>query len=176
MPKMSNPPHPTSWPPPPTRYEPDANPLSHLVRDVKSDVAGLVHFTEAAADRIATVLKQVRMLEPTSANEGNSHESDLSLTIRDHPFASFGFLESTHFDAAFRSETRTRTDVDPTPVSKPTLSPETAAAKSLTPTSTNVRHRLTYDQARSFLAVNELLNGIDAEAQQFKIVKVNLLI
>lgn len=89
---------PTSWPLPPTSPIPPTSPtqaVTSLQRQLKSlriDIAELTAQAEAAADRTARVLQSLRSRDQVgsgTSNEPSSQETELSLTLRDHPFARF---------------------------------------------------------------------------------------
>ncbi|SJX61797.1 uncharacterized protein SRS1_12781 [Sporisorium reilianum f. sp. reilianum] len=85
---------PTSWPLPPISPTQAVTSLQRQLKSLRSDIAELTAKAEAAADRTAQVLRNLRSQDEVGLNASNepaSQETQLSLTLRDHPFARFSY-------------------------------------------------------------------------------------
>ncbi len=117
--KMAESESPTSWPLPPTSTSPFL--LKQQLRTLRHDIAELTASTKTAADRIAVVLKRLRSQDERRMHtfaDVDSHGSDLSATMRDHPFARFSFHDTAHFESSPPIETPTESKGEPTLSSK----------------------------------------------------------
>lgn len=180
---------PTSPPLSPTSLSVNAAHLQRELKLLKDDIAKLTANTEAAADRIALVLKQARLRSQAASapTEPRSHESDLSITIRDQTFDAFyEHRGSTSLDLSLSGERRHQTSKPE--VQSPSFDGESvrsaaegvfAAHKSptlpfLSPSKT--AHDSLYEQSRTFLSVITFMKEERSRARQFEILEVSSLV
>ena len=170
---------PTSWPLSPTSTP--ANLLHRQLKTLRSDISELAVHTENAANRIAQVLKRLRSSDESDSRtsyEPVSHESDLSATMRDHPFERCSFQEVAAPDSPEFVGPRHSIAVRPTTVptlgNGPAHEKLTARFTGQIPLSVTIgaSQRSTYEQSRTFLAVTSSMRDECMRAKQCDIVEV----
>ncbi|KAJ1027350.1 hypothetical protein NDA18_003358 [Ustilago nuda] len=169
---------PTSWPQTPTSAI--ASHLRQELHGLKHDVAQLTEKTEAAADRIALVLKRLRSQDEmgrSTSDDAVSHKSDLSETIRIHPFAEFSFHDFALMDIAQDVEVRSDPEGEHCP--PPTLGENVAykrgsarVAKPILPSSpTLTQPGFSCESSSTFLSVTASLKNEIARTHQCEVVE-----
>ncbi|SPO23211.1 uncharacterized protein UTRI_01889 [Ustilago trichophora] len=177
---------PTSWLLPSIDINITAHRLQQQLRELQCDIAELTLSTENAANRIAAVLKQLRSQdEPDShkPDEAASHESEVSASIRNHPFASFFGHDSFQSAPSASFGDRNVHNTKPPPLPTVDAGKDTArqflelASSPLSSTATvEAPCRSTYEQSRTFLAVTSSLKDDAIRTYQCEIVEKRITI
>lgn len=171
---------PTTWPIPPTATA--AHLLQKQLKALKDDVSELATKTENAANHIADVLMRIRSQDEMGrhiVDEAVSHESELSTTMRDHPFARFSYHDESHPFPSTLSDTgkSARKYSAPPPATKAesTREQQTELGESPIPSALALDnpHRSTYEQSRTFLLVTASMKDETNRAKQCDIVEVS---